>query len=318
MIKISRESKVGISVVLILILFYWGFNFLKGKNLFDGALSSYRVEYENINGLTTASAVTINGYKVGKVIEIHQKEGSQKIVWVAEFVIEEEDISFTKNSVVKIYSASLMGGKSLAIIPGISGPMAEPGDRLRGEIETDMLSSFGEKLNPLQSKVENTIVHIDLLAQQLNKLLSDAAIRDIQGSLSNLNATLANLNSTSAQVDGTLKNNQKQIDQSIKNFAVTSNNLKQVSDSLSQVRFAQLSKKIDKTVTNLQHITQDIQAGKGTMGKLAKDEKLYDNLENASKELELLLREVKTHPKRFVHFSMFGKDENKSKTKTKK
>ncbi|MDO3693356.1 MlaD family protein [Wenyingzhuangia sp. chi5] len=311
MIKISRELKAGVAALVILALFYWGFSFLKGRNLFNGGLSSYYTTYKNINGLKKSSAVTVNGFTVGKILDIRFSDDPEKKgQLIVEFTIE-EDLHFSKKSIAKIYSGGLMGGKSLAIIPSYDGEEAEPGDYLKGEIESDIFSSITNKLNPLQSKVENVIVNIDSVTANLNALLNKQTIENLNTSFENLNVIMASLKNTSASVEVMIESNQQNMNATFSNIKNTTKNLKTFSDSLAQIKILAISEKINRTASHLDSITAGIQAGQGTIGLLAKDENLYNNLEAASKELEELLRDVKEHPKRFVHFSIFGKKERK-------
>jgi phospholipid/cholesterol/gamma-HCH transport system substrate-binding protein len=309
MIKLSREFKTGIVVVVVTILFVWGFNYLKGYNLFDGPSNSYFTEYDNVQGLNTASMVTINGYEVGKVVDItFNKDPLKRGELIVEFTVE-NDFEFSKNSIAKIYSASLMGGKSLAVIPSYEGDQAVPGNFLQGEIESDMFSSFGEKLNPLQAKLENVIVSADSLLVHLNNVMDKETINNIKKSIGSFEETMSNLKNTSKTADELLTDNKSTLSSAIKNAENITANFSKISDSLSSIKFNELVDKIKVTVVNLETMTEGINNGKGTVGKLMNDETVYINLANATKELEELLKEVKLHPKRFVHFSLFGKKE---------
>lgn len=309
MIKMSRELKVGFAALVILALFYWGFSFLKGNNLFSGSLNSYYTTYKNINGLKKSSPVTINGFAVGKVLDIYfSEEPNHKGELVVEFTVE-EDMHFTKKSIAKIYSSGLMGGQSLAIIPSYEGEEAKPGDYLTGKVSGDLLS----KLDPLQAKIENAIFSIDVVAKNMDKLLNDEAIFDLQSSFKKINAILSSVESASGSIDVMVKKNDEKLNKTLSNVEVTSRNLKTVSDSLAKVKILSISQKLENTLSNLNSVTEGVEKGKGTLGKLVKDEELYNNLESASKELEELLRDVKEHPKRFVHFSVFGKKEKEYK-----
>ena len=155
--KITRELKTGVVAVLVIALFIWGYNFMKGLNVFDGPLKTYYTEYPNVQGLNTASVVTINGVDVGKVISINfNKNPDKKGQLIVEFSVE-NDFEFSKNSVAKIYSASLMGGKSLAVIPSYEGDIAAPGDVLKGEIESDIF----EGVINITGKINSDIDRID-------------------------------------------------------------------------------------------------------------------------------------------------------------
>lgn len=309
MIKLSREFKTGVVVVVVSALFIWGFNYLKGYNLFQGPSNSYFTEYDNVQGLNAASIVTINGYEVGKVVDItFNKDPEKRGELVVEFTVE-SDFEFSKNSIAKIYSASLMGGKSLAVIPSYKGDIAVPGDMLKGEIESDMFSSFGEKLNPLQAKLENVIVSADSLLVHMNDVMDKNTIDNIKKSIASFKETMHTLENTSKNADDLLAQNKSTITATLKNAENITENFSKISDSLSNVRFNELVEKINSSVTSIETMTSGINKGKGTIGKLMNDESVYTNLTNATKELEELLREVKLHPKRFVHFSLFGKKE---------
>ncbi|REE82277.1 phospholipid/cholesterol/gamma-HCH transport system substrate-binding protein [Lutibacter oceani] len=305
--KISRELKTGVVAVAVIALFIWGYNFMKGINLFDGPLKTYFTEYSNVQGLNTASVVTINGVEVGKVINIKfNKNEDKRGRLIVEFSIE-NDFEFSKNSVAKIYSASLMGGKSLAIVPSYEGELAIPGDFLKGEIESDIFSSVTEKLNPLQAKVENVIVSADSLMTGLTDILDVKSRQNLKLSISQLNATISNFKSASESVNELIKNNDEKLAKTLENTELMTANLSKLSDTLVNANLGVTIKNIEETVSNLNNVLAGIESGEGSLGKLLKDEEMYNNLTNASKELEELLNEMKLHPKRFVHFSLFGK-----------
>ncbi len=303
----SREFKTGVVVVVIAALFVWGYSYLKGHNLFEGTSHSYFTEYNNVQGLNTASMVTINGYEVGKVVGISFNEDvNKKGQLVVEFTVE-NNFQFSKNSIAKIYSASLMGGKSLAVIPSYDGETAVPGDYLAGEIESDMLSSVGEKLNPLQAKLESVIVSADSLLVHLNDALDKRTIQNLKESIRSFKGTMTTFENTAKNADSIVAENRQSVKKTLVNAEKITSNLSKFSDTLTQVQMGALVSRAESTMADIQLITNRINQGEGTFGKLMKDEVLYNNLTNASKELEALLRDIKLHPKRFVHFSLFGK-----------
>lgn len=280
---------------------------MKGMNLFDGPLKTYFTEYNNVQGLNTASVVTINGVEVGKVVKISfNKEPEKRGQLIVEFSIE-NDFEFSVNSVAKIYSASLMGGKSLAVVPSYEGKMAEPGDILKGEIESDIFSSVTEKLNPLQAKVENVIVSADSLMVGLNDIINTNSREHLKNSIEDLSATIATLKSVSNSVESIIADNEQKLESTLLNTEEFTANLAKLSDSLVEADLVGTIAKFEETASNLNSLLIAMESGEGTVGKLLNDEAMYNNLSNASKELEELLREMKLHPKRFVHFSLFGK-----------
>lgn len=305
--KITREFKTGVVAVTVIALFIWGYNFMKGLNLFDGPLKTYYTEYSNVQGLNTASVVTINGVDVGKVIAINfNKSPEKRGQLIVEFSVE-NDFEFSVNSIAKIYSASLMGGKSLAIIPSYEGEMAKPGAVLKGEIESDIFSSVADKLNPLQAKVENVIVSADSLMVGLTDVLDVKSRENIKQSIERLNATLLNLQQFSGSLDTLVRTNELKLNNTLSNAELMTGNLVKFSDTLVNANLGETVKNLDAAILNLNTILASMAAGEGTVGKLMTDDQMYINLTNASKELEELLREVKLHPKRFVSLSVFGK-----------
>lgn len=305
--KISRELKTGIISVLIIGTFIWGYNFMKGQNLFDKPRQTYFAEYDNVQGLNSASIVTINGFQVGKVVNIvFNDDPNKRGKLIVEFGVD-TDFEFSKNSITKIYSPSLMGGKAIAIVPSYEGETAVAGDYLKGEIESDIFSAVGEKLNPLQAKLENVIVSADSLMVGLNQVLDYESRQNLRETFEHLNKTVANFEKASLSLDEILSGNKEKLDASLANVELITDNFAKLSDSLLNANLAQTIQKLQVTITNFNNILEVIDNGEGTIGKLLKDESLYNNLENASKELEELLREVKEHPKRFVSVSIFGK-----------
>ena len=306
-LKISRELKTGIVAVVAIALFVWGFNFLKGQNVFAKTKRTFKTEYANVQGLNTASVVTINGVVVGKVLDITfsnepTKKGSLEVV----FSID-NDFEFSKKSIAKIYSASLMGGKSLAVVPSYEGETAISGDVLRGEIESDIFSTASEMLNPLQAKFENVISNIDSLMVGLNDVLDISSRNHIKAAIIQLNSTMTTFNSAGKKLDNILASNSDAINATLSNAEKITNDFAKLSENLATVDLAGTVQDLEKTLKSVNSLLSNIEKGNGTIGKLMTDDQMYVNLENASKELEELLREFKEHPKRFVHFSLFGK-----------
>ncbi len=311
--KITRELKTGVVFVSAIALFIWGYNFLKGKNLFNGNIPIYKTKFDNIQGLNTASKVTLNGVLVGKVQEttlITSPDKEGKLEVVVSFSVE-QDVLLSKNSVVKFYSDGLMGGKALAIIPSFEGEKAKSGDFFRGEIETDLFSSVTEKLNPLQAKIERMIVSADSLLVSLNDVLDTPTRNHLKASVVQLNQTMTNFKVMTGNINDLVASNKKSLEKTLHNTEEVTGKLSSLTDSLNtELKEAQLGatiKELKSTIENINSVVAGLNEGKGSMGKLLKDEKMYTNLTNASKELEELLREMKEHPKRFVHFSLFGK-----------
>jgi len=303
----SKEFKTGIIVLLIIAIGIWGFNFLKGKDLFGPKPRHFFVEYKNINGLAENSLVTINGLQVGRVENISFNEAPEKIGSLKVKITLEDDFEFSKNSVAKIYSAGLMGGQNLAIIPSYEGELAVSGDNLKGEIESDLFSSFGEKLNPIQAKLENVLVEADSLLIGFNQVLDAKSRASLNRTVVGLEYTIGDVRKTMKSVNGLLADSKTSLSQTLTNSKKITDDFSKVSEDLSKVNFGETVQKLETTLAGVNNLLADVDKGEGTLGKLLSDDKMYANLTNASKEMEELLREMKLNPKRFVHFSLFGK-----------
>jgi phospholipid/cholesterol/gamma-HCH transport system substrate-binding protein len=303
----SKELKIGIIAVIIIGISIWGFNFLKGQNLLDPGSRTFKVEYAKIGGLTESSTVTISGLKVGKVenIEFDVREG-QRGHLIVTFILD-NDFEFSKKSIVKIYSPNPLSASNLAIIPNYEGDIAVSGDLLQGEIEESLFTSIGERLNPLQQKIESVIVRADTLFSGLNKVLNEKTIDEINGSVSDLGATIAAIRKTIISVNVMVLDNQQNLKHTLENTKNITENFSKVSDSINAIDFGKIINKADEAVSNFNEMSKKINSGEGTIGQLINDKRMYDNLEAATRELEQLLRDIKLHPKRYMHFSIFGK-----------
>ena len=302
----SKELKTGIISVAIIVLFVWGYNYLKGQNVLSPNARHYFVKYTNINGLNEASFVNINGLKVGKVSSINFiQEGVEKGNLLVKFSLD-TDFQFSKKSLVKLQSSPL-GGTSLTIEPNYEGEAAVSGDYLQGKIEADLFSSVSEKFNPLQTKLLSVLTKADSLLLGFNSVLNKKSTESLNRSILGIEGTLNNVSKTISSLNGVLANNKDNIEATLGNAKRISDNFSKVSKELAEADVAKAVKQLEGTLTNVNTLLGNIKSGKGTLGKLATDEKMYNNLTNASKELEELLREMKLNPKRFVHFSLFGK-----------
>ncbi|MDF1517752.1 MAG: MlaD family protein [Lutibacter sp.] len=305
--KISRELKTGIVAVAVIALFIWGYNYLKGLNIFDAPSKTYFTEYKDVQGLNTSSIVSLNGVEVGKIIAVKFNKDAAKRGWLTVEFSVETDLEFSKNSIAKIYSASLMGGKSLALVPSFEGEIAKPGDYLPGETEADVITSVSENLKPLFEKVENAVVSADSVMVSINEIMDAKTRENLKSSIAALNATISNFNAISKSVNDMVAANKVKIGNTMTNAELMTSNFAKLSDSLANSNLGATIKNLETTVNSLNGILANAESGKGTLGKLLKDEEMYNNLTSASKELDELLREMKLNPKRFVHFSLFGK-----------
>jgi phospholipid/cholesterol/gamma-HCH transport system substrate-binding protein len=303
----SKELKTGIIAIMIIAISIWGFNFLKGQNLLVSGSRTFKVEYVEIGGLTKSSAVTINGLKVGKVDNIEFDVSKEKRGQLIVTFIVDNDFEFSNKSIVKIYSPSPISGSNLAVIPSYDGELAVSGDFLKGQIEESLFNSIGERLNPLQQKIERVIVRADTLFSGVNEILNNKTIDGINNSVSNLSGAITDIRKTIQSVNLMIADSQENLKFTLENTKNITENFSKVSDSLSNVDLNKIINKAEEAVSNFNEMSRKINSGEGTIGKLINDKRMYVNLEAATKELEELLRDIKLNPKRYIHFSIFGK-----------
>lgn len=303
----SKELKTGIVLIIIIVAFFWGFNFLKGQSFFKPSNRFFKVEYSNVGGLTKSSPVTINGYKVGQVENIDfNDDPAKKGDLIVRFSMD-NDIEFSKESIVKIYSPNPLSGSNLAIIPSYNGEAAVSGDFLIGEIESSLFTSIGEKLDPIKIKLENVIVSADTLFHRINSVLDQKTAASIKRSVRGLELTIRDVRKTLGSVNTMIDSTSVDFNETIKSTKKITANLAKVTDTLANSNIGEIMRKAEITLTSVNLLLEGMDNGKGTLGKLINDDAMYNNLTNVSKELEELVREMKLNPKRFVHFSLFGK-----------
>ena len=302
--RFSRELKTGIIVIGGILLFIMGFSYLKSTPLFDNSKVFYAV-YDHVGGLQAGTQVTINGFSVGKVNDIKFKDSSGSLM--VTFTVS-NDFNFSKNSVAELYDTGIIGGKGIQIIPVFDqGATARSGDTLPTRIRPGITELVQQKLTPLQHKVEDAVSNADSVLVNFNRVLDADTQQNLRESVQGLNQLIGSLQSTTNSLNSFLKNNQGQLDSAVGNIHHITANFSKISDSLSNAGLSQTVRSMEATLSNLDLLLQRMEQGEGTMGKLLKDEELYENLADASRELDLLLQDFRLNPKRYVNVSVFGK-----------
>lgn len=301
--KITREIKAAIIVVAGIAAFYIGFNFLRSKSLFHRT-NTYYAYFPHSGGLKTGTQITVNGVKVGSVEAVDLEEKTARIKITMEC---SENFTFSKNSVAELYN-SLLGGAGLQIIPAFDdAPIAVSGDELKSHIQEDMLASVTSSLKPTQEKLTHLLVQADTTLTSVNKILDTKTTEDLKKAITELSNTMQHMNQASVSLNAMLSANQASLRNTLQNADKITTDLSKVSGELSAAELNKVIADAQTTLSNLNTLLSDISSGKGTIGKLMKDEALYKDLDNSAKELELLLQDFRLNPKRYVHFSLFGK-----------
>jgi len=302
-LKLTKEIKTAVLVIVSIFLFIWGYNFLKGKDLFDSTTRVY-VVYDNVAGLVNSAPVTLNGLAIGKVNSITIQPDGKLLV---EMQIN-TDFPISKSSIAEIYDSGLVGGRQIAIKPNFQDKnYIKSGDYLKASSKLGLTDALAQQLEPLQYKVQKLLDNADVLFTNVNEILDEKTKQNLKNSISELNKTLSEFSEVSKNINGLVADNKPKLNSMISNFDKTVANFSTMSDSLVSANLGQTVRNLEKTLVNVDKIMTDIEQGKGTIGKLMKDDAMYTNFTNTSKELELLLQDVRLHPTRYVNVSLFGK-----------
>ncbi|MGK0253655.1 MAG: phospholipid/cholesterol/gamma-HCH transport system substrate-binding protein [Mariniflexile sp.] len=300
--KISKEVKTGILVLSGILLFIFGYNYLKGINLFEST-NVYYTEFD-YNALNKSSPITVNGNNVGKIQDIIYDYNSGKTR--VSFTVDDA-LKFSKNSIIKMYETGLMGGNGLAILISNDGELAKPGDELKSEVELGLVTSLSKNFSGLSDDLDSTIKSTDTLMVSLNKLVNDNSESGLKRTIEELNYTLKSFKNTSNSVNSVISKNEANITAILDKFKTMSNDLSVLTADLKQANIGATIESLNKTLGSMNNILATIDKGEGTLGKLLKDEGLYNNMEGATKEMEALLKDIKLHPKRY--FRVLSKKE---------
>lgn len=300
--KISKEVKTAVLGILGIVFLIYGINYLKGTNLLDSSNTFY-TEFD-YNALTSASVVTIKGNAVGKIKETKYDFNTGKTR--VSFAVDKE-LEFSKNSKVRLYETGLMGGNALAIIPANDSDLATSGDMLESEVEKGLINSLTSNFSELSSGLDTTLKSADSLLINLNGLLEDESENGLKNAIAELNKTLISFKTTSNSVNALVAQNQEGLASVIKNFDSISSDLASLSNDLKKAEISKTINDLDETLLSVKALMTDLENGEGTLGMLLKDDKLYNNLEDASFQLNELLQDFKLNPSRYVKVSVFGR-----------
>lgn len=312
--KFTKEIKAGLIALLAIIGFVILFQFMKGKSLFTTDNIFY-AKFDNVEGLSASNPVSINGLKVGQVDKIiPQTEADGKIHFVVKVTVD-DDFEFSKRSTLEIFEPGLMSGKQMRINLAYGNPMARDGDTLKGAFTLSLMNNISSQVGPVKDQLQVVLRRVDSLTTNANEILNDQNKAEIKALLINLNKTVASFEGTSRQTNALLANSDPKIQKVLDNANLATISAKSAIDKYGkvaeQVDVKSLNNTIEKlsvTSDKLNSVISGVQNGEGSLGKLTKDEQLYNNLNTASDNLNKLIQDLKTNPKRYLNFSVFGKN----------
>jgi phospholipid/cholesterol/gamma-HCH transport system substrate-binding protein len=314
--KLTKEFRVGIIFVVATAILIWGLMYLKGMELFKHKMIVYAV-YERVNGLVPGNNVEISGMKVGQVKALYFSN-KQRGKIVAELYIAEQ-YPIPVNSIARINNSdNLIGGRYVEIALGDSKNIVKDKDTLQSLIEASIGEELNQQLVPLKNKAERVLGSIDTVASLIQEVLNkntrdnlEASIKHIKDVLNNLSHTtyyldtlmgsqrnhLANIIGNIESISLNLKNNSQKINNILTNFS-------ELSDSIAKAKIPTTIAQVNKAIQDIDIAVNKINNGKGSLGLLLNDDKLYKEAEKAARDLNLLLEDIKANPKRYLKVSV--------------
>ena len=297
-VNIATVAIVGIAVL------FFGLHFLKGMPVFSTD-NVYYATFKDINGLSASNPIYADGYQVGTVKSIiydYQKSGNVLV----EFQVD-NNLRIPKGSSAEIESDMMGNIKMNILLANNPRERVEPGDTIQGNMNAGLMGSVQQ----LVPTIAAMLPKVDSILASVNMLLADPAIKaslhNMETMSANLAVTSAGLNSLVAQANGKVPGLLAKADYAMDKAGATLNNTDKLTASLAQLDIAQTMAKVDRTLDNVESVTRQLNSPNGTLGLLMNDPTLYRNLNGTMRSADSLLIDLKAHPKRYVHFSLFGK-----------
>ncbi len=316
--KISKELKIGLLALISGAALYLGFNFLKGSDFFSRTNHFYTI-FPKVDGLTVSNPVTINGLQIGRVREIKILQGNNNKMLVT--IALRRDIVIGKNASVKLGAIDLLSGKQLMLNVGTTYELGSPKNMQSGDtitnavIDEDIMAKVTKQVEPITKKVDSTLIYINGLLKELSgagdKVKS--MLNDASSLTSNLDNTLRKQGGNIDAIMANLRNLSTSLVETEKSFKPILKKVDNIAGQASRLELDKTLANTNKTVTELNKVLETINKGQGTLGNLIKNDTLYNNLEKLTNNLDQLMTDFRENPKRYVHFSVFGKKDKKKK-----
>ena len=303
--KISHEVKVGFTALITILVFIWLYNFLKGKDLFSST-SHYFIVYDKVGGLAESSPVEVNGYKVGVVQSIRflDPESGKLLVTVS----VDRGFSLPRNTVAEITTASLIAGMKIQFVYGQGPGTYSNGDTIPGRLAESIIAKVENELAPFKDKISDLISIIDSVISSVNEIMDPRFKTDLKSGITSLSSTAKSLDES--ELKATLLNINKftqTLADNSDNLSSTFSSLEAVADTLAAADIYASINNLKQSLEKASSLIENLSNGEGTAGQLMTNDTLYSNLSNSLGSLNLLLLDMKANPKRYVHFSLFGK-----------
>ena len=290
----TKSILIAMSFIIAMILFVWGFNFLKGKSILRNQLNLYAV-YENSKGLLPGDLVTINGMQVGTIssLEFHPRQDGSII---AAFTIS-KDLNIPENTVANLAS-SLMGSVSIDLKLGDSKTFAQSGDTLMADVDNGTMGLITETILPLKDNLESLLISLNDLTANLNDILNPEMKHNLNEGVGSLASSMKNIEVLSYDLKQLVNENDEKISTVVGNLETITNHFTTVSDSLKMIDYNRLVASLENCISEVNILVEGINNGVGSAGLIMKNDSLYYNVNATVVTLQSLLEEIKANPKK--------------------
>lgn len=310
--KLSREVKTALLIIGCIVIFIFGFNYLKGTSLLDDSIV-VSSNYNDVEGLVIGANVTINGMNVGKVRSIDFDENYDKIN--VTFSLR-NDLRFSNKSKAQLYEAGLIGGKAIAILPVYEeGNTINSGAVLPSEVKPGLTELVNQQIAPLQDKIEGLLTSADSLFAGVSNVMNYQTQNNLKLALEGFSNSVNTIADLTENMNRLILQNEKSFKGTMSNLEATTAHLNQLTDSLNQMPLGAVVRQFEQTAIDLNTLLENLNSGEGSAAKLLNDQALYQSLLDSSEALEALLSDLKANPKNYVHFSLFGRKANTTSPK---
>lgn len=315
-IKLSKYARLGILIVISITILIWGLSYLKGNDIFKQN-EYYHVIYERIDGLNESNKVTLNGYQIGSVKDIHFTPDNSGQLMVTLLI----DASFRipVGSIAQIVSSDIMGTRSIKMILSNETELYLSNDTIPGAIESDLKEQVSMQVLPIKNKAEQLLGTIDSAITVLTVIFNEDAQQNLSESFRNVNQTIENLENTTADLNDIVSSEKESIQRIILNideitttfknnaadFEKVIQNLSSFSDTLAQISVSPVLNNLSEATNQILATLEKLNSDDNSAGLLLNDDELYLSINTLSNNLGSLLKDIQTNPKRYLHFSAF-------------
>lgn len=287
-----------------IILFIFGFNYLKGTSLIDRQKTLYAV-YEEVDGLLVGANVMINGLSIGNVTELEFLKNSTKILVTLKV---KDELNFSSKSTASIYETGVLGGLAISIEPLFDREsIVQTGDTLRSSVRPGLTELINRQIEPLSRQLQSTITSVDSIFSGASSVLNKQTQLNIKESIEVLTSAINSINNSAYIIEGTLTEKNDKISKTIDNIESISENLSKVTKELNEFGLSNVLVDLKESTEGINSVIQNLNSDSSSLGKLINKDELYENLNSSIISLNNLIDDINENPKKYVHFSIFGR-----------